>query len=513
MAGIGRLFKFQKRAFDRALKANRLKAAERFLLGYAIGLVLIRFTVNGAFALQRVREGFISQGTVMALFNLSLVMLLWTVLPFLMSVTTPSGYRLNPGRLRLMPLSPRQLYLSELQSVVLNPVYWLLAAAFGYGLVPVIISGRGISGVTAGLCLILVCFFLSQAVSFLVQSFSLSGWLRHITGVLLKLLLVVLAAANFDFSWPSNRVVLHVMGFQRLLADFKTASGMLLVDGWWNPLAWLAGRGRGYSAVQAVLTAAYPAGAALLSVMTFRFRYSRLFDKTGVKTPRGGKRFRKTGRYTLFHKELTSYAAGADSWVILILSVILGITVLVKASLDWFIFGVPLIVLLGHRGAFNSLGNDGPAIVRYLGFPQPGVKLLRAKYGAYLGVALIQAAPVYLGAALTLPWEPVVTMAAATLSVLLLYTCAGGCFSILLPEDRSSARKTEGGMGAFAAALAVWGIPYITARWTASSGLFLRLGAQLTLCTFCAAGCFLLLPGMGRWMMAGRESIMRKLTL
>jgi hypothetical protein len=243
------------------------------------------------------------------------------------------------------------------------------------------------------------------------------------------------------------------------------------------------------------------------------------------------RRWRKT---TLFVNEIRSGAAEVDSWIILALSLAIGAVIGLTGSRDWFAFGVPLIVILGHRSIFNILGIDGSAVVRYLTAPLPGHKVLLAKNRAYACITTVQVLPLFVAAAVyairaspvrdaglsetairtsaaggSAAGVPILLMAASFLIVLTMYCLVGSFFSVLSPRARSS-RGSEGGTSSFAAALAVWGVPYLAIRWTGGAGV--RLGILFGLFVVSAAAYAFFLPGMGRWMLEQKESIMRKLS-
>ena len=464
------------------------------VMGFAM-MGFVGVTVASIVALKSLKGDSIAQGMMILEANFSSVMMGWLFVPIMVGSTTAEGRGIQPTRMGQFPLGSFNLLLVGLLSRLVQPVYWILLGASLVSLLPLLAVANPVTGLIAGILLIVFSAMLAWSVELFSSAVFTSRRGREVMMVAVLLLMIpFFAIISGDFSLDEGDMTFSLGHRTVLLFSEDGSSGLLTQTRPYSPAVWVSrvadGTNPNWGLLLLGAAAIFSSALSLFSLKrVMKHPPSSLSGKRGTSRAIGVPPGFSTTIGPLVVKELRYLTRTLDHLMGVGMGVAAFVWIMIRP--DHLIYVLPLgafnIVFNESAIPLNCFGLDASGADRYRLLPLSGRQVILTKNLAYFAVVAIHLAPLFLatlikGAAMMTLCAVLGTTAAC------LMTAAGGNFaSINSPAPRAffnfDSKEQAGGSLAMLMAGAIWVLPFGVyfalswlGMWAAALGLAVLLG-------------------------------------
>lgn len=518
------LLPYQWRAWWRKLQQRGAWAGANTATAIMISLVGAAAAAAGAlFALVSLKQGALDRAQVSLEFSLNLVLMGWLALPILVGSTSAEGRGVQPVRLGQYPLRRRQLVAIGLMGRLVQPVYWILTAAWLVTLLPLAFSPRPGIGLISGLFFGVICAWLAWSVELFGGALFSSRRGREILMLVVLLLFVPMLALLWgDYDLRDDSLYYSLFDHEWLLLNMDGTEGLLLIGRFFSPALWVGGSAFGQGLPGVGLLALVAAASIWLALKSLR--RVMLHPPAGLAGGRGATKAISTlpglppGLGPLVVKELRYLTRTLDHLMGMGMGVIALAWILVKPDHAHLVLplGAANIVFNESAIPLNNFGLDGPGADRYRLLPLRNREVLLTKNLAYVALVGIHLLPLVVAGLLGGQGWLTLAVVLATFAMALLTAAGGNAVSIRSPAPRAffnfdSKEQTGGGLALLAAA-AIWTVPGLLMVGLWGLGLPIVSAAMAILLVVCVFIYRAALPGAARMFQERAETMRARLT-
>lgn len=511
-------------AWWRKLKQRGVWAGANTATATMIALVGAAAICGGSlFALVSLKQGALDRARVALEFALNLTLMAWLLLPILVGSTSAEGRGIQPVRLGQYPLRRRQLVSIGLLGRLIQPVYWILTAAWLGTLLPLAASPQPALGLAGGLLFGVVCAWLAWSVELFGSALFSSRRGREILMLLVLLLFIPMLALFWgDYSLRDESLYYALFGHEWLLLNGDGSDGLLLLGRFVSPALWVSGAALDGAGLGLLLLALLAGGSVWLALVSLR--RVMLHPPASLRGGRGATR--AIGSLPglsprlgpLVVKELRFLTRTLDFLMGVGMGVIAMAWVLLRPEHARFVLPLAALNIVFNESAIplNNFGLDGAGADRYRLLPLTGREALLTKNLAYFAVVGIHLAPLVLAGLVRGCFWLTLSVVLATCAMALLTAAGGNVVSIRSPAPRAffnfdSKEQTGGGLALLGAA-AIWIVPGLLMVGLWSLGLPVVAGAMAALLIVCALAWRTWLSDSGRTFEQTAETMRARLT-
>lgn len=468
MADIKKLFYFQRLLYKRTVQVDHAKKAEKIFVAWLMMVIFIRFLANTGFAASTLLDGKVSVGIPLIEFNLFHLLLLWILIPSVVSGII-GGKGFLASLCTQFPLSRKEIFISGIYGILFQPIFWLLGIISLAGFLPVVFLTANIFWLVTGFFFLCFCIMLSIFLSFVFIIISTRFRLAGIFSPLFKIILCMLLLANFSFYWGGD-VVVFIFNKSFTLFSLTGNPSILAALSFLRPSTYFSTPGSFPGFIVIILILIF--FSVLWMCLSFLISHKcaappakKWERKSLFSLMRTSKLFFRKDCTSLLLKEIRSLLCTIDVKMSGCIVLIFMTYLILIPEINQVLFGfvTAIITILHASFYFNSFGLDHQALDRYLLFPVPPASIITAKNRSALlvsGVHLLP--PLLINLIKSHNLVLICYYCLIIMNIMLVYCLAGNVTSILLAQPRTYSHfgdTGDSGSGRIFFATLCWGIP------------------------------------------------------
>lgn len=449
------------------------------------------------------------------------LLLAWLFAPLLMSSTVGRGAGIPLSRLAVLPLRASQAYLAIGLSMVIQPVYWLLAAMSFLCWIPIAALPSPMLGAVAGALFFVVCSLLAWTIGHIEAAVFTSRRAREVMMLVMSLLLLsVWILARADFERDDAGYWFDMKGRRVLLLDREGEKGVLARLTHATPSAWVrdAGEGRAVGLIPLTLVSGAAAAAGAWALRRRMLHPTAGGAEGRRKRSIAGPRWLRPPLGPAVEKELRYLMRTLDSLLCFLVGIATAVVLILRPEIPaWGAYLAAAFALFSEIAMpANAFGLDARAVDRYRLLPLAGRDVVLSKNVAYFALVAMQTAPIWLAQGIRHGPFAGLAVAAGTGVLVMMQVLWGNGVSLRAPAPRAfysfDGGDQLGGLFSFILMMLMPFVPVGLAMGAARGGALAVLAAEAVPFLVLVAAYKSSLDGSGRLFDASAETMRARLS-